>query len=151
MGGVWYSGGNWAGTLMTRWYDVSSKPPTWIMHNTVVANGPRNRGIWLEYASATNTVLINNIASQYSTNGGGEISTFDNSTGSNLRVDSIRNNLFYALTRQRTPGSFFPVEKGTKTLFAALRSAYRYYCRELLKLGRKNHRPQTVAALFRHP
>jgi hypothetical protein len=95
MGGVWYSGGNWAGTLMTRWYDHNPMPPTWIINNTVVSNGPRVRGVWLEYATPTTTTVINNIIAQYSTAGGGEISTFDNSTGSNLRVDSIRNNLFY--------------------------------------------------------
>jgi hypothetical protein len=95
MGGVWYSGGNWAGTLMTRWYDVTPMPPTWIMHNTVVSNGPRVRGVWLEYSTATNTRLINNLIAQYSTTTSGVLGTFDNSTGSNLRVDSIRNNLYY--------------------------------------------------------
>lgn len=95
MGGVWYSGGNWAGTLMTRWYDVTPMPPTWIIHNTVVSNGPRVRGIWLEYATATNTTIINNLIAQYSTTSSGVLDNFDNSTGSNLRVDSIRNNLYY--------------------------------------------------------
>ena len=95
MGGVWYSGGNWAGTLMTRWYDVNPKPPTWILHNTVVSNGPRVRGIWLEYATPTNTTVVNNIIAQYSTTSSGVLDNFDNSTGSNLRVDSIRNNLYY--------------------------------------------------------
>ncbi|MDY0083319.1 MAG: hypothetical protein RBR74_09075 [Ignavibacteriaceae bacterium] len=95
MGGVWYTGGNWAGTLMTRWYDELPMPPTWILHNTVVSNGPRVRGMWLEYATATNTIIINNLIAQYSTNTSGVLSTFDNSTGSNLRVDSIRNNLYY--------------------------------------------------------
>jgi hypothetical protein len=95
MGGVWYSGGNWAGTLMTRWYDHSPMPPTWIINNTVVSNGPRVRGIWLEFATQTTTTVINNIIAQYSTTTSGVLDNFDNSTGSNLRVDSIRNNLFY--------------------------------------------------------
>ena len=95
MGGVWYSGGNWAGTLMTRWYDHNPMPPTWILNNTVVSNGPRVRGIWLEYATPTTTTVINNIIAQYSTTTSGVLDNFDNSTGSNLRVDSIRNNLFY--------------------------------------------------------
>ena len=95
MGGVWYSGGNWAGTLMTRWYDHNPMPPTYIINNTVVSNGPRVRGIWLEYSTASTTVLVNNITAQYSAAGSGELWTFDNSTGSALRVDSIRNNLFY--------------------------------------------------------
>jgi hypothetical protein len=95
MGGVWYASGNWAGTLMTRWYDTPPMPPTWIIHNTVVSNGPRVRGIWLEYATATTTTLINNIIAQYSSTTSGVLDNFDNSTGSNLRVDSIRNNLFY--------------------------------------------------------
>ena len=95
MGGVWYSGGNWAGTLMTRWYDVNPMPPTWILHNTVVSNGPRVRGVWLEYATPTNTTVVNNIIAQYSTTTNGVLDNFDNSTGSNLRVDSIRNNLYY--------------------------------------------------------
>ena len=95
MGGVWYSGGNWAGTLMTRWYDHNPMPPTWIINNTVVSNGPRVRGIWLEYATPTTTTVINNIIAQYSTTSSGVLDNFDNSTGSNLRVDSIRNNLFY--------------------------------------------------------
>ena len=95
MGGVWYSGGNWAGTLMTRWYDHNPMPPTWILNNTVVSNGPRVRGIWLEYSTPTTTTVINNIIAQYSTTSSGVLDNFDNSTGSNLRVDSIRNNLFY--------------------------------------------------------
>jgi len=95
MGGVWYTGGNWAGTLMTRWYDELPMPPTWIIHNTVVSNGSRVRGMWLEYSTATNTTVINNIIAQYSTDLSNPLSTFDNSTGSNLRVDSIRNNLYY--------------------------------------------------------
>ncbi|MBK7631106.1 MAG: discoidin domain-containing protein [Ignavibacteriales bacterium] len=95
MGGVWYSGGNWAGTLMTRWYDHNPMPPTWILNNTVVSNGPRVRGIWLEYSTPTTTTVINNIIAQYSTTTSGVLDNFDNSTGSNLRVDSIRNNLFY--------------------------------------------------------
>ena len=95
MGGVWYPGGNWAGTLMTRWYDHNPMPPTWILNNTVVSNGPRVRGIWLEYSTPTTTTVINNIIAQYSTTTSGVLDNFDNSTGSNLRVDSIRNNLYY--------------------------------------------------------
>ena len=95
MGGVWYSGGNWAGTLMTRWYDHNPMPPTCIIHNTVVSNGPRVRGMWLEFAGASTTTIINNVIAQFSTAGSGNLGTFDNSTGSTLRVDSIRNNLFY--------------------------------------------------------
>lgn len=96
MGGVWFSGGAWAGTLMTRWYDSPPMPSTWIIHNTVVSNGPRVRGMWLEYATATNTTVVNNIIAQFCSAGSsGTLSTFDNSTGSNLRVDSIRNNLYY--------------------------------------------------------
>jgi len=95
MGGVWYAGGNWAGTLMTRWYDHNPMPPTWILNNTVVSNGPRVRGIWLEYSTPTTTTVINNIIAQYSTTTSGVLDNFDNSTGSNLRVDSIRNNLYY--------------------------------------------------------
>lgn len=95
MGGVWYSAGNWGGVLMTRWYDHNPQPPTWILNNTVVSNGPRIRGIWLEYSGATTTTVINNIIAQFSSNGNSVLSNFDNSTGSTLRVDSIRNNLFY--------------------------------------------------------
>ena len=95
MGGVWYSGGNWAGTLMTRWYDHNPMPPTYIIHNTVVSNGPRVRGMWLEFAGASTTTIINNVIAQFITAGSGNLGTFDNSTGSTLRVDSIRNNLFY--------------------------------------------------------
>lgn len=95
MGGVWYSGGSWGGTLMTRWYDNPPMPPTWIMHNTVVSNGPRVRGMWLEYSTPTTTKVINNIIAQYSTTTSGVLSTFDNSTATNLSVDSIRNNLYY--------------------------------------------------------
>jgi len=95
MGGVWMSGANWGGTLMTRWYDHNPMPPTWILHNTVVSNGPRVRGVWLEYSTPTNTRVINNLIAQYAPSSSNTISTFDNSTGSNLRVDSIRNNLYY--------------------------------------------------------
>ena len=94
-GGYWMSGSNWGGTLMTRWYDHNPMPPTWILHNTVVSNGPRTRGVWLEYATPTTTRVINNIIAQYAPSSSNTLSNFDNSTGSNLRVDSIRHNLYY--------------------------------------------------------
>jgi hypothetical protein len=95
MGGVWYPGGNWGGTLMTRWYNHNPMPATYIIHNTVVSNGPRTRGVWLEFATPTTTVVVNNIIAQFSTTSSGVISTFDNSTNATLQVDNIRHNLFY--------------------------------------------------------
>ena len=37
---------NMGAALCTRWYDNFPMPPTWIINNTIVVNGPRVRGIW---------------------------------------------------------------------------------------------------------
>lgn len=95
MGGAWYTQANMGGALMTRWYNHNPMPPTYIIHNTIISNGPRVRGLWLEFATPTSTIVVNNIIAQYSTTTSGVISTFDNSTNSVLQVNNIRHNLFY--------------------------------------------------------
>ena len=94
MGGVWMPGANMAAVLCTRWYDTSTMPPTWIIHNTVVANGPYIRGVWQEYTAT----CINNIIAMWCPVSR-QSDMMDNLDGYSLPspivVDSIRNNLFW--------------------------------------------------------
>jgi hypothetical protein len=90
MGGIWWPNGNIGAALCTRWYDVSPMPPTWIIHNTIVVNGPRCRGVWQQYPST----MINNIIAMFSSDGGMEaLNVYD--LPSAAIVDSIKNNLFW--------------------------------------------------------
>jgi hypothetical protein len=90
MGGIWWPSGNIGAALCTRWYDVSPMPPTWIIHNTIVVNGPRCRGVWQQYPAT----MINNIIAMFSTAEGMEsLNVYD--LPSAATVDSIRNNLFW--------------------------------------------------------
>jgi hypothetical protein len=91
MGGIWWPSGNIGAALCTRWYDNEPMPPTWIIHNTIVVNGPRCRGVWLQYPATT----VNNIIAMFSPVGGIEcISVYD--LPSAAIVDSLRNNLFWS-------------------------------------------------------
>lgn len=91
MGGIWWPSGNIGAALCTRWYDVSPMPPTWIIHNTIVVNGPRCRGVWQQYPAT----MINNIIAIFSTAEGMEsLNVYD--LPSAATVDSIRNNLFWS-------------------------------------------------------
>jgi hypothetical protein len=90
MGGIWWPSGNIGAALCTRWYDVSPMPPTWIIHNTIVVNGPRCRGVWQQYPAT----MINNIIAMFSTAEGMEsFNVYD--LPSAAIVDSIRKNLFW--------------------------------------------------------
>ena len=90
MGGIWWPSGNIGAALCTRWYNVDPMPPTWIINNTIVVNGPRCRGVWLQYPAT----MVNNIIAMFSTEGGMEsLNVYD--LPSAAIVDSIRNNLFW--------------------------------------------------------
>ena len=90
MGGIWWPNGNIGAALCTRWYNVDPMPPTWIIHNTIVVNGPRCRGVWQQYPAT----MINNIIAMFSTSEGMEsLNVYD--LPSAAIVDSIRNNLFW--------------------------------------------------------
>lgn len=90
MGGIWCPNGNIGAALCTRWYDNNPMPPTWIIHNTIVVNGPRCRGVWQQYRAT----MINNIIAMFSSAEGMEsLNVYD--LPSYAIVDSIRNNLFW--------------------------------------------------------
>ena len=92
MGGVWYPPGNDGGVFWPRWYDNGTMNPSWAIHNTIIANGPKQRCMVMEI----NTTMINNIIAQYSVDRGDELATLEeNLSGSSILVDSTRNNLFY--------------------------------------------------------
>ena len=92
MGGVWYPPGNDGGVFWPRWYDNGTMNPSWAIHNTIIANGPKQRAAILEIR----TTLINNIIAQYSVDRGDELATLEeNLNGNPILVDSTRNNLFY--------------------------------------------------------
>lgn len=91
MGGIWHPDANLGGALCTRWYNVNPMPPTWIIHNTVVVNGPNCRGIWQQYQAT----CVNNIIAMFSTAGG--MSNLEvGELPSAAIVDSLRSNLFWS-------------------------------------------------------
>ena len=109
MGGAWWPHANMGYGLMARFYStVNNQPPTWIINNTIVINGPRVRGIGYEY----NATSINNIIAMWCPPDGWlgknwRTDTYNhgwsdnyNVNGANLmsvypRIDSIRNNLYW--------------------------------------------------------
>ena len=109
MGGAWWPHANMGYGLMTRFYSgVNNQPPTWIVNNTIVINGPRIGGIGYEY----NATSINNIIAMWCLPDGAQgenwrTDTYNhgwpanfnvnglNSMGVYPRIDSIRNNLYW--------------------------------------------------------
>ena len=95
MGGVWLPTGNMSAVLCTRWYDNNPMPPTWIINNTIIANGPRCRGIWQQYTAT----CINNIIAMYCPPAYRDLTFMSNfdvwDLPSAAIVDSIRSNLFW--------------------------------------------------------
>jgi hypothetical protein len=89
MGGIWDPGGSQNSSLWLRWYNQNPMPPTWVINNTIVVNGPRCRAAIQEY----NGVMINNILAMYSTSSG--MANLEENLSTAIPVDSIRNNLFY--------------------------------------------------------
>ena len=89
MGGIWDPGGNYNSSLWLRWYDNNPMPPTWVIHNTIVVNGPRCRAAIEEYDG----ILINNILAMYSTSGG--MANLEENLPSPILIDSTRHNLFW--------------------------------------------------------
>ena len=89
MGGIWDPGGSQNSSLWLRWYNQNPMPPTWVINNTIVVNGPRCRTAIQEY----NGVMINNILAMYSTSSG--MANLEENLSTPIPVDSIRNNIFY--------------------------------------------------------
>jgi hypothetical protein len=89
MGGIWDPSGSQNSSLWTRWYSQSTMPPTLVMHNTIVVNGPRCRAFIQEYGA----ISINNILAVFSTSGG--MANLEESLPTAIPVDSTRHNLFW--------------------------------------------------------
>jgi hypothetical protein len=89
MGGIWDPSGSQNSALWTRWYSSGSMPPTWVIHNTIVVNGPRCRAFIQEY----DAVSINNILAVFSTSGG--MANLEESLPHAIPVDNTRHNLFW--------------------------------------------------------
>jgi hypothetical protein len=90
MGGIWHPTGSYGAVCNLRWYNNPPMPPTWVIHNTLIANGPRCRGVFQEYRGT----FINNIIAMFSTAGG--LENMEPESGIQpLVADSIRNNLFW--------------------------------------------------------
>jgi len=89
MGGIWDPSGSQNSSLWLRWYNQNPMPPTWVINNTIVVNGPRCRTTIQEY----NGVMINNILAMYSNSSG--MANLEESLPTAIPVDSIRNNIFY--------------------------------------------------------
>ena len=109
MGGAWWCHANMGYGLNTRFYaGQSQQSDTWIIHNTIVINGPRISGVGYEYNV---TASVNNIIAMYCLLDGvlGQNWVSDsychgwqipyNVSGQNIwsnpSVDSIRNNLYW--------------------------------------------------------
>ncbi len=89
MGGIWDPSGSQNSSLWTRWYNSNPMPPTWVIHNTIVVNGPRCRTFIQEYGAIT----INNILAVFSTSGG--MANLEENLPTAIPVDSTRHNLFW--------------------------------------------------------
>jgi hypothetical protein len=89
MGGIWDPSGSQNSSLWTRWYNSNPMPPTWVIHNTIVVNGPRCRTFIQEYGAIT----INNILAVFSTSGG--MANLEENLPIPIPVDSTRHNLFW--------------------------------------------------------
>jgi hypothetical protein len=89
MGGIWDPSGNYNSSLWTRWYNNNPMPPTWVIHNTIVVNGPHCRNFVQEYDAIT----INNILAMYSTSGG--TANLSEYLQHPISIDSTRHNLFW--------------------------------------------------------
>ena len=101
MGGAWYEQANMGGALCLRWYDVFPMPPTYVINNTIVVNGPRVRGFWWEYGC---NLTVNNIIAMYCPPAYRNLSWMSNLdvagynvSGGLAIVNNIRNNLFWKM------------------------------------------------------
>jgi hypothetical protein len=61
LGGIWYADAPWVAVGNTRWYSKNEMPPTFIIHNTFVSNGPYVEGFRFFYPA----IFKNNIVAQY--------------------------------------------------------------------------------------
>ena len=98
MGGVWLEGANNGNVFDCHSGDLGDKdaPPTYIIHNTIVGNGPQLHGMSLSYFGLNwNGTATNNLIAQYG-DGQGTIKWFDAlGVSSTTDVDSMRNPLVW--------------------------------------------------------
>lgn len=102
MGGVWMPGANMGDVLYTHGWDIQSPadyPPTYILHNTIVGNGPQLRGVDLIYfgKDSTDGYFANNIVAQFGDGHGGIqwLETFGHSRPTPVHVANMGHNLFW--------------------------------------------------------
>ncbi|OQY72559.1 MAG: hypothetical protein B6D44_09795, partial [Ignavibacteriales bacterium UTCHB2] len=101
MGGAWYAQANMGGALCLRWYDRFPMPPTYVINNTIIVNGPRVRGFWWEYGC---NLAVNNIIAMYCPPNYRNLTWMSNLdvgqyniAGGPANVENIRNNLFWKM------------------------------------------------------
>ena len=102
MGGAWYSQANMGGVVCLRWYDTPPLPPTYIINNTIVVNGPRIRGLWWQYGA---DVTVNNIIAMYcppayrnlTWMSNLDVGDYNSVSGQPANVNNLRHNLFWKM------------------------------------------------------
>ncbi len=107
MGGVWDPDAYWgSGVIDLHGWDIQSfsdQPPAYVLHNTIISNGPRIRTLGFTYfgTNSTNAYMKNNIVAQYGlggSHGGGDwLETFSNSRPSpqTINVNNMGHNLWW--------------------------------------------------------
>ncbi|NNG27943.1 MAG: Ig-like domain-containing protein, partial [Ignavibacteriaceae bacterium] len=103
MGGAWMPGANNGIVLNLHSgdQDLYPSPPTYLLHNTVIGNGPQLNGVGFDYFGQGNDgkgIFHNNIVAQYGSGTGGISWLITFGAGgavSPIHVDSVKNNLFY--------------------------------------------------------
>ena len=101
MGGAWFAQANMGAALCLRWYDRFPMPPTYVINNTIVVNGPRVRGFWWEYGA---NLAVNNIIAMWCPPAYRNLNWMANldvgsynASGGPANVDNIRQNLFWKM------------------------------------------------------
>jgi len=102
MGGAWFAQANMGGALCLRWYDRFPMPPTYVINNTIVVNGPRVRGFWWQYEATT---AVNNIIAMYCPPAyrnltwmpNLDVGDYNKVSGQPANVNNIRHNLFWKM------------------------------------------------------
>ena len=97
MGGIWLDGANKGYVFNTHPGDnAQGRPPTFIFHNTIIANGPGLAGVNLDYFSEDGRgVFLNNLVANFGDGLGVYEWRWNFGVAQAVYVDSIRNNLFW--------------------------------------------------------
>ena len=110
MGGVWLEGANNGNVMDMHSGDLGNKaaPPTYILHNTIVGNGPQLHGVSFSYFGLDfDGTFVNNLVAQYG-DGLGTINWYDAiGTSSTTDVDSVRNSLVWREWEANNPSALF--------------------------------------------